>query len=268
MKKFYLWFIALIIVSIAELIGAKSIVIGNLSITLLPMLYAVIFGFLVAPELLGRFVPFFNSLFDKPIIEWTGKLSGYSILVLGVRLGFNVGPNIGEIFSVGPAFIAQEFGHFFSPIIAMPIALWLGLKREAIGATASVSREGAVGIITERYGMNSPEGTGVLGVYIIGSIFGTIIFSLIGNLAIYTGLHPYALAMACGVGSASMMTAAISSLLTTIPEHMRDLALSYASTSNLISTGVTGIYLLLWGTLPFTNWYYDKLAPIFNKNKE
>jgi len=265
MKSICLLLLGLVITIISELIGTRVLPIGSVSITILPMLYAVILGFFVAPDLLGKVIKPLNTLFDKPTIKFAGQLAGYGLLVLGVRLGFSIGPNVTKIFTVGPAFIAQEFGHFFSPVIAMPLALALGMKREAVGATASIARESAVGIITERYGINSPEGRGVLGVYIIGSILGTIVFSVIGSVAIYTGLHPYALAMACGVGSASMMTAAVSALVTTVPPEMQELVLTYAGTSNLLSTGFTSIYLLLWGALPFTNWYYDKLSPFFSK---
>ena len=59
--------------------------------------------------------------------------------------------------------IFQEFGHFFGTMaIGLPIALLLGIKREAIGATFSVGREPSLAIIAEKYGMHSPEARGVL----------------------------------------------------------------------------------------------------------
>ena len=42
----------------------------------------------------------------------------------------------------------------------MPIALLLGIKREAVGATFSVGREPSLAIIGERYGLNSPKAAG------------------------------------------------------------------------------------------------------------
>jgi hypothetical protein len=46
--------------------------------------------------------------------------------------------------------VFQEFGHFFGTMaISLPIALLLGIKREAIGATFSVGREPSLAIIGE-----------------------------------------------------------------------------------------------------------------------
>ncbi len=129
--------------------------------------------------------------------------------MLGIKYGTTVGPNIDKIIQAGPAFIAQEFGHILAPIVALPLALMFGMKREAVGATASISREPSLGVISEKYGINSPEGSGVLGTYLMGTVLGTIYFSVLGSISIYSGLHPYALGMACGVGSGSMMTAVL-----------------------------------------------------------
>ncbi len=59
--------------------------------------------------------------------------------MLGIKYGTTVGPNIDKIIQAGPAFIAQEFGHILAPIVALPLALMFGMKREAVGATASIS---------------------------------------------------------------------------------------------------------------------------------
>ena len=267
MKSIYVFLLGLGIVLLSDFIGKRSIAIGSISIVVLPMLYAVIFGLMMTKGCLGALIKPINKILTDKNVAFAGKLSGYALLILGVRLGFSIGPNVTKIFDVGLAFIAQELAHFFVPVIAMPFAMLLGLKRECIGCATSISREGAVGIITEKYGVNSSEGVSVVAVYMIGTVIGTIIFSVLGSVAIYSGLHPYALAMACGVGSASMMTAASTALASQVPVEMQDTVMTYAGTSNLISTGVTGIYLLLFCTLPFANWYYAKLYPLFFKNK-
>ena len=150
---------------------------------------------------------------------------------------------------------------------ASPLALALRLKREAVGATVSICREPTLGVIGEKYGMSSSEGNGVLGTYMVGTVFGTIFFGFLGSLAINTGIHPYALAMASGVGSGSMMAASSSALAATVPESMRETVLAYAATSNML-TGITGIYSVIFLAVPFTNWYYDRLLPLFNKGKK
>ena len=68
---------------------------------------------------------------------------------------------------LSPAVLANldQLGyHQMTPIQAasLPLALLLGIKREAVGATFSVGREGNLVIIGEKYGMASPEGRGVL----------------------------------------------------------------------------------------------------------
>lgn len=148
--------------------------------------------------------------------------------------------------------------------MAVPLALKLGLTREAIGAGSSISREASLGVIGEKYGISSLEGSGVLGVYLAGTIVGTIYFGVLGSLAIYTGIHPLALGMACGVGSGSMMTAAASSLAEVVGTQYADQVFAYASTSNMLS-GLTGVNILVFISLPFTEWYYKKLSPKFSK---
>ena len=87
-----------------------------------------------------------------------------------------------------------------------------------------------------------------------------------GSLAIYTGIHPLALGMACGVGSGSMMTAAASSLAEVVGPQYADQVFAYASTSNMLS-GLTGVNILVFISLPFTEWYYKKLSPKFSKKE-
>ncbi|MGC8159867.1 DUF3100 domain-containing protein, partial [Salmonella enterica] len=81
-------------------------------------------------------------------------------------------------------------------LIGLPLALLLGIKREAIGATFSVGREPSLAIIGERYGMDSPEGRGVLAEYLTGTLFGAVFIAILaGFLASLNIFHPYALAM-------------------------------------------------------------------------
>ena len=73
--------------------------------------------------------------------------------------------------------------------------------------------EPSLGVIGEKYGINSPEGTGVLGtLYIVGAILATFSFGIISPVGLTFGLHPLSLAVACGLGSGSMMATASASL--------------------------------------------------------
>lgn len=264
--------VALIIVIACELIGEYTINLGAVSLVLFPMLYAVIVGIIITPDLLGKKIKVLKSIINEKEINIAGDVVGIALVLLGIKYGTTVGPNLEKIIQAGPAFVAQEFGHILAPIIALPLALLLGFKREAIGACSSISRETALGVISEKYGISSPEGSGVLGTYLMGTVLGTIYFSILGSVSIYTGLHPYALGMATGVGSGSMMTAA-SAALSKVPSiaadpEMVDTILSYGATSNMMSS-ITGLIFLVFITLPFTNKLYAIFEPkLGRKNKE
>jgi len=260
-----LYLTVLVIVIITELIGIFKIPVGPGVVVLLPMLYAVIIGILITPQVLGKVIKVLQNVISDDEVELAGAFVMISLLPLGVKYGTLVGPAIEKIIQAGPAFILQELGNLATILIAFPLAVLLGMKREAVGATVSICREPTLGIIGERYGITSPEGTGVLGTYLIGTVFGTIFFGLLGGFAVVTGLHPYALAMACGIGSASMMTAASASLATAVPA-MKETILAYAATSNLL-TALTGMYSVIFLALPLTNWLYKKFQPRIEREK-
>ena len=56
------------------------------------------------------------------------------------------------------------------------------MGREAIGATHSIAREPNIALIADRYGLKTPEGIGVMGVYVMGTVFGAIYFSIVPSL--------------------------------------------------------------------------------------
>lgn len=256
-------FTGLIIVIISELIGTLEFDIGIGKIVLLPMLFAVVIGILITPDLLGKKIKGLTKIIGMKEVEMASPFVMIALLPLGVKYGTLVGPNIVEVVKAGPAFLLQELGNLGTIFIALPIALLLGMKREAVGATVSICREPTLGVIGEKYGISSPEGTGVLGTYLMGTVFGTIFYGLLGSLAVMTKLHPLALAMASGMGSGSMTTAAASSLAAAVPE-MGDQILAYAATSNML-TGVTGLYSVVLLGLPLVNFMYRKLEPIIGR---
>lgn len=244
--------IALSITLLAERIGRINIQIGIGSIILLPLLYALIIGI---------------ALFFTPIINQERSRHAEPIIVLGVglliaKIGVVIGPQLGKILEMGPALLLQEIGNLGTIFFALPLAIALKMKREAIGMTHSIGREPNVGLIAEKYGLNSPEGRGVMAIYIFGTVFGAIFLGLIANLlAQYTPLSPQALAMASGVGSASMMAAASASLIAAFPEHEAQI-IALAGASNLISTA-TSFYVSVFIALPLT----EKLYKLLSKNK-
>jgi hypothetical protein len=256
----------MVIVIIAESIGTQRFELNFGTIVLLPMLFAVVIGILITPDVLGKPLKFLRNYIGQEEVELAGPLVMLALLPLGVKYGTLVGPNIVKVIEAGPAFLLQELGNLGTIFLALPVAMLLGLKREAIGATVSICREPTLGIIGEKYGISSPEGTGVLGTYLMGTVFGTVFFGLLGSLAVNTGLHPLALAMASGMGSGSMMTAASASLAAAVPE-MSEQILAYAATSNML-TGVTGLYMVVFFGLPIVNFMYRILDPIIGSKKD
>jgi hypothetical protein len=255
-----------VIVVISELIGVWRFPLGPGLVTLFPMLYAVVIGILITPDVLGKRIKQLTKLISTEEVKLASPLVIIALGPLGAKYGVLVGPNVPWLIKAGPALLIQEIGMVGTIFIGLPVALLLGLKREAVGATFDICREPAIAVISERYGLDSPEGIGTLGVYVCGTVFGTIWWALMTSFAgsILRGvLHPLALAMASGPGSASMMTAGSASLAMVFPE-MADKILALAVASNLI-TGVWGVYYLVFIALPLANKLYGILEPIFSK---
>jgi len=143
-------------VIVAEWIGAFSFPIGPGKVVLLPMLYALIMGIFSGPK-------FLKLANHKDMID-AGSLIGVTLMLLMAKYGTTVGPNIPMILRTSPALILQEFGNLGTVIIGVPVAVYLGLRRETIGAAHSIAREPNVALIGDIYGLDTPEGQGVMGV--------------------------------------------------------------------------------------------------------
>lgn len=253
MKNIKLHAIILALIIVSELIGTHTLKLGVGRVVLLPMLYALLLGILTTPK--------FLNLSGKKEMHDASSLIGVTLMLLMARYGTLVGPTLPKILAASPALILQEFGNLGTVLIGVPVAVYLGLKRETIGAAHSIAREPNVALIGEKFGLDSSEGRGVMGVYIAGTVFGTIFFGLMASVAASTlPIHPYALAMASGVGSASMMTAAVGSLCAMYPE-MTDQLAAFGAASNMLS-GLDGLYMSVWLGLPMTEWLYKKFYKI------
>jgi hypothetical protein len=242
--------IVLVLVVIAELIGTKSYKLGPGTIVLLPMLFALLLGLLTGPK--------FLKIVDMEDMKAAENLITVSVLLLMAKYGTNIGPTLPLIIKSGAALILQEFGNLVTVILGMPFALLLGLRRESIGATFSIAREPNIAIISDMYGLDTPEGRGVMGVYVAGTVFGSIFFGLFaGFAATVLPFHPYALAMASGVGSASMMSAAVGALVEIFPNMAEEIT-ALGAASNLAS-GADGVYMSIFMALPMCEWIYRKI---------
>lgn len=250
----------------AEMIGTVSIPLGSIGkVNIIPMIFAMIIAVLFTPDALGRVFEPVKKICSEKEVHLSENVIMLMLLLLGVKLGTSAGPNILKIVESGPALIFQEFGNLATMLIGLPFAMILGMRREAVGATVSICREPTLGLISEKYGINSPEGLGVMGTYMVGNLFGTVFFGLLASIAANTSIHPYALAMACGMGSGSMMTAASQSLAEALPA-MKDEILAYSATSNIM-TNVTGLYMECFIAIPLANKMYKVYSKMLRRKE-
>lgn len=247
----------LVVTVISELIGIIKLPIGIGAILLLPLLYAFVIGVLINPNVVRKA----GAWLGQREVKAASPLIVIAIMPFIAKFGTIIGPSMQQIIDAGPALILQELGNLGTIVLAFPVAvLVLGMRREAIGASFSIAREPNIAIIAEKYGLKSAEGAGVMGVYVIGTLFGTFIFAILASLLATSGLFSIeALAMACGIGSGSMMAACSGALATAVPE-MEETILALAGASNVL-TYATGLYLCLFVALPLT----EKLYELFGK---
>ena len=244
-----------VMVIAAELIGKHAFNFGPVSFTMFPMLYTIIMGILLA---LCKAIP-------RDMMETASPYITISVLMLGARSAATIGPNLGLIFSSGAALVLQELGNLGTIFFAIPIGILVfGMGRSVVGAGFSISREGSLIVIGDMYGLDSDEGLGVMGGYITGTLFGTIICGVLSSALANTGLFdPFALAMACGTGSASMMSANVAPLMDKWPQLSEQIyALAYAS--NTLS-GIDGLYMNLLLAIPMANWLYKVMWKLKGK---
>jgi hypothetical protein len=246
----------------AEVIGGVSVPFGIGSVVLLPMVWAMLIGALLS--FYGSRAPRAIAIGSEDQSHSLG-VAPIAILLFVAQLALLVGSSAPELLKARWALSLQELGHFLGTVaLGMPAAVLLGLKREAVGATFSIGREPSLAIIGERYGMNSPEGRGVIAEYVAGTLVGAIFISVFAGLLASSGLfNPLALAMGAGVGSASMMAAAGSAIAAQFPGRQKEI-LAFAAASNLINS-VLGAYFLLFISLPFANFSYRRLAALFER---
>lgn len=237
--------IALAVILASEMVG--SIKIGMVMI--FPMFYAMILGGVIS-------LPKFKILSDANMNRASAVMS-VALVLLIAKLGTAVGASWEKIAQAGAALIFQEVGHFIGTIVlGLPLAIMLGMGREAVGATYSIGREANIAVVESRYGLDSPEGRGVMAIYICGTLYGAIWMGVLASIiASMDILHPLALAMGAGVGSGSMLAASVTPLLELYPDKAADIQ-ALASSANLMSS-VLGLYIYIFFSLPLTSFLYD-----------
>ncbi len=241
-----------LIAAIAQLIGPLTVPVGNASIVLLPMIWALLMGVVISGQ---TFKPL-----PLDLQHTANAIMAVAVLVLCARLSLTLGPQLPELFAAGPALLLQEFGNVFGSILlALPLAVLLRMGPATVGATFSIDREPSFAMVISRFGPDSPQYRGVLSMYVFGSIFGAIIVSLVASVLSSMDIFDWrALAMGAGVGSGSMMAAGIASVTAAHPENAEAVA-ALATTANLIAA-LAGVYLALYISLPVADRFYKFLT--------
>lgn len=251
-SEYRVYILAFIFIVIADSIGQIKIPLGPGMLILFPIFYSLFMGILSGPQIL--------KVMKEKEVTAASKLVIVAICPFIAKLGINAGASISTVIQAGPALLLQEIGNLGTIFLAMPFALLLGLKREAIGATHSINRETNLALITDMYGPDSAEARGSLSIYIVGGMIGTIYFGFMATMVAAMNIfHPYALGMASGVGAGIMMASATASLAEIYPD-MADKISALASTSETLS-GITGIYVAIFIGIPLCNKLYALLEP-------
>lgn len=255
--------VTLVVVALAELIGQAKFKVGPGVVVLLPMLWALLIA--AAWGIAQRHIPAAARV-DTGLQGLAGSMLNAALLLFIVKLGLMVGGGLPMIKQAGWALFFQEFGHALGTLaLGLPLALILGIKREAVGSTFSVGREGNIAIISEKYGMASPEGRGVLAEYITGTVLGALFIAILaGFITSLNIFDPRSLAMGAGVGSGSLMAAALGAIAAQQPAELLPQLTAIAAASNLL-TSVVGFYFTLFLSLPICSWLYGKLEPVLGR---
>lgn len=242
-KDYKLHLTILVAVIISEWMGAVTLTFGEINIVLLPLLFAMIIMALIYYMKPIKFI-------GEKQANISSELLGLSVALLMAKIGIDSGASLETVLEAGPVLLLQNLGNIGTLIIAMPIALALGLKRETLGMTHSLGREANIGLMSEMYGPDSPEFRGVMTTYITGTLFGTILMSFLPTIFVNLGIFsPESAAMAAGAGSASMMTAGLGAIIEAAPEADPAALAAFAGISNVIST-VLSVYLSIFITIP------------------
>ena len=245
-----------VFILIADSIGQIKIPVGKGMFILFPIFYAIILGVLCGPQVL--------KLVGSKQVKAASKLVVVGICPFIAKLGITAGANIDIVLNAGPVVLLHGFGNLLGIFLALPVAILLGMKREAVGACQSMNREFHMALVNNIYGPDSAEARGSFSVYIIGGMVGTIYFGLMASAVGMTGwFSPQALGLGSGVGAGIMMASSSASLCAIYPEYA-DTISTMASVGETIA-GITGIYITMFIAIPLCDKLYTILEPKLGK---
>lgn len=113
---------AVVLALVCDSVGTIKINIGIGTLTLFPMVFAVILGGLLGPDVI--------RMFNQGECKMGGSLVLVALAPFMAKMGVSAGANLAKLVAVGPALLLQEFGNLGTIFISLPIALLLGLKKK------------------------------------------------------------------------------------------------------------------------------------------
>jgi uncharacterized membrane protein YiaA len=252
--------VSLLVSVAAVLIGTHKFQLGPAAVVLFPIIWAVVIGGIIGTQRVRRL-----SGSSRAVAT---LLLEIGIVVFLAKLGTTIGPSLTKFTELGPAILLQEIGHIFGTVIlALPVAVALGLGRVAVGATWSIDRESYLAFAIQRFGVRSGEYRGVFSVWLLGSLFGAVFISLLAGFLGGLGMFdPRALALGLGLGSASMMLGGVGALSLLYPDQAGEI-MALAAISNLV-TNIVGFYAGVFLALPLCRRLYAFWSRLFGRDDE
>lgn len=160
-KKYWKIYLAALVISvICDLIGTLKLNIGIGTLTLFPMVFAVIFGGLLGPDIF--------KLFKSDECKIGGSLVLVVLAPFMAKMGISSGANLAKLVSVGPACFFRNSEILEQSSYLCRLHYFLALKKESIGACYSINRDSNLGLTTDIFGPDAPETKGSFAVYIVG----------------------------------------------------------------------------------------------------
>lgn len=252
LAEWSIYVLSFIFILIADYIGQIKIPVWKGMFILFPIFYSIILGVISGPQVL--------KIINHKQVKAATRLVVIGICPFIAKLGITAGANIEVILNSGPALLLHGFGNLFGILLSLPVAILLGMKREAVGACHSINREYHMALINNIYGPDSEEARGSLSIYIVGGMVGTIYFGLMASFIGMTNLfHPQSLGMASGVGAGIMMASASASLCAIYPEWQETIK-TMASAGETMA-GITGIYITMFLAIPLCDRLYSFWEP-------
>ena len=150
----YLLVFSVVVILIAEMIGIRAIMVRKVRIGFLPLVFALAITMLFAMKGLRKGI--IKKIYSEENVKFAGKYLIIIMLPLMAKYGADVAPKLKDILSIGWIFLIQEIGNLGTIVLGLPVAVFIGLRREAIGSTLGLGREGELAYISEKYTLNSP----------------------------------------------------------------------------------------------------------------